>query len=188
LKSTNLNGEKLKVNDKSGSPIEIAIIIVWKVKDTAKALFGVEDYNYYVRVQSEAAVRNLAYSYNYNKKVDNEVSLRDGHDQISIHLIHQLNIRFAKAGIEVEEAKVTHLAYAPEIASSMLRSQQAEATIAAREKIIQGAVGIVHQTINTLQENNICELTQDQKAKLVTNLLTILCSDTHVQPVLNTGS
>ena len=188
LKANNLNGEKLKVNDKSGSPIEIAVVVVWKVQDTAKALFGVENYQNYVTVQSEAALRNLAYSYNYDKLDDNEVCLRGGHEEITRHLITQLNEKFFKAGIVVEEAKVTHLAYAPEIASSMLKRQQAEATIAARQKIIQGAVGIVHSTVNTLADNNICDLNQEQKAKLVSNLLLVLCSDSNVQPVISAGN
>jgi 6,7-dimethyl-8-ribityllumazine synthase len=187
LKSKNFMGNTMKVNDKSGSPIEIGIVTVWKIKDTYKAKYAVEDYNNYVAIQSEAAVRNLAYSFSYDKVGDNEVCLKSGNNIITDHLIDQLSERFAKAGIEVEEAKVTHLAYAPEIASSMLKKQQAQAIIDARQMIVHGALSIVEQTIHTLNANNICELDKDQKAKIVNSLLTVLCSDNHVQPVLSTN-
>jgi regulator of protease activity HflC (stomatin/prohibitin superfamily) len=188
LKANNLNGQMIKVNDKSGSPIEIALVVVWRVKETSKALFGVENYFDFVRIQSEAALRNLAYSYNYDKLEEHEICLREGHEQITKHLIEQLNTKFEKSGICVDDAKVTHLAYAPEIAGAMLRKQQAQATIAAREKIIQGAVSIVESALETLKNRNICEFTPESKTKLVSNLLVMLSSESHVQPVLNTGS
>jgi regulator of protease activity HflC (stomatin/prohibitin superfamily) len=188
LKANNLNGHTIKVNDKSGSPIEIALVVVWRVKDTAKALFGVENYFEYVNVQSEAALRNLAYSYNYDKLEEHDICLREGHEQITKHLIEQLNTKFEQSGIHVDDAKVTHLAYAPEIAGAMLRKQQAQATISAREKIIQGSVSIVEHALDSLKKKNICEFTPESKAKLVSNLLVMLSSESHVQPVLNTGS
>jgi hypothetical protein len=188
LRAQTLNGATIKVNDKSGSPIEIALVVVWRVKDIAKALFSVENYFSYVQVQSEAALRNLAYSYNYDKLEEHEICLREGHEQITKHLIEQLNIKFEKSGIHVDDAKVTHLAYSSEIAGAMLKKQQAQATIAAREKIIQGSISIVEHALLEIKKKDICEFTPESKTKLVSNLLVMLSSESHVQPVLNTGS
>jgi regulator of protease activity HflC (stomatin/prohibitin superfamily) len=186
LKSNNLNGETIKVNDKNGSPIQIAAVIVWKVSDTYKAFFEVANYSNFVKIQSEAAVRNLAAFYPYDKSNENEISLRCGHEQVSSHLKRELQDRLEKAGVEIEDAKISNLSYAPEIASSMLKRQQAEAVIAAREKIVHGAVSIVGQAIHSLKDNNIVDLSQEEKAKLVTNLLVVLCSESQVHPVINT--
>jgi hypothetical protein len=188
LKSRNLNGVPMKVNDLKGNPIEIAIVIVWCVKNTARALFDVEDYQNFVLVNSESAVRHLAMMYPYDKKNENEISLRSGHQQIITELVNELQGRLDKAGIDVQEARITHLAYAPEIANSMLRRQQAEAVIEAREKIVQGAVSIVGHAITSLRENGIVDLKEDEKARLVSNMLIVLCSESHVQPVVNTSS
>ncbi len=187
LRSKNLNGETLKVNDKIGNPIQIAAVVVWKVNNTAKALFEVENYEYYVRVQYEAALRNLAYSYAYDKVNDHEISLRSGHDEVTKHLMREMHIRLNKAGIDVEDARITTLSYASEIAGVMLKRQQAEAVISAREKIVQGAVSIVGHAINSLYENKIVELNNEEKAKLVSNMLVVLCSETNVTPTINTA-
>lgn len=188
LKSRNLNGAPIKVNDKIGNPIEIAIVVVWKVQNTAKALFDVENYENFVLVNSESAVRHLALSYPYDKNEGNDICLRSGHQSVIKQLVDELHERLEKAGIEVEEARVTHLAYAPEIANAMLRRQQAEAIISAREKIVQGAVSIVGHALNSLQTNRIVEMNNDEKARLVSNLLVVLCSESHVNPIVNTGS
>ncbi len=187
LRSRNCNIDKLKVNDKSGNPIEIGVVIVWRVQNAAKSIFDVLDYNSYVNLNSESAVRHIALSYHYDKTDDKEVSLRTGSEVIMRQLVTELQERLDKAGIEVEEARITHLAYAPEIANSMLKRQQAEAIIAAREKIVQGAVSIVGHALNALKENNIVEMTNEEKSKLVSNMLVILCSEAQVSPVLNTG-
>ncbi len=187
LRSKNLNGETLKVNDKVGNPIQIAAVVVWKVNNTAKALFDVENYEYYVSVQYEAALRNIAYSYAYDKVNDHEISLRSGHDEITKHLMREMHIRLSKAGIDVEDARITTLSYAAEIAGVMLKRQQAEAVISAREKIVQGAVSIVGHAINSLYENKIVELNNEEKAKLVSNMLVVLCSETNVTPTINTA-
>ena len=188
LRSNNLNGNILKVNDKTGNPIEIAAVVVWRVKNTAKAIFDVIDYHNYVYVQYESAVRNLAMSYAYDKTNDHEVSLRSGHEDVTRHLMVEMHNRLEKAGIDVEEAKITTLSYASEIAGVMLRRQQADAVIAAREKIVQGAVSIVGHALNLLRENNIVVLSQEEKSKLVSNLLVVLCSENNVHPTLNTGN
>ena len=188
LRSNNLNGNILKVNDKTGNPIEIAAVVVWRVKNTAKAIFDVIDYNNYVYVQYESAVRNLAMSFAYDKTNDHEVSLRSGHEDVTRHLMVEMHNRLEKAGIDVEEAKITTLSYASEIAGVMLRRQQADAVIAAREKIVQGAVSIVGHALNLLRENNIVVLSQEEKSKLVSNLLVVLCSENNVHPTLNTGN
>jgi regulator of protease activity HflC (stomatin/prohibitin superfamily) len=188
LKSRNLNGEILKVNDKIGNPIQIAAVVIWKIKNTAKALFDVENYEYYVKVQYEAAVRNLAHRYAYDKANDNEVSLRSGHEQVTKNLMEEMHDRLFRAGIEVEDARITTLSYASEIANAMLKRQQAEAIISAREKIVQGAVSIVGHAINSLHENKIVDLSNEEKSKLVSNMLIVLCSDNTVTPTLNTGS
>ena len=187
LKSRNLNGEILKVNDKIGNPIQIAAALIWRVENTAKAIFDVVDYEYYVKVQYESALRNLAFKYSYDKVKENEICLRSGHDQVAEHLLKVMHERLSKAGIEVEEARITTLAFASEIAGVMLKRQQAEAIISAREKIVQGAVSIVGHAINSLYENKIVELKNQEKAELVSNLLVVLCSDTSLSPTLNTN-
>jgi nucleotide-binding universal stress UspA family protein len=188
LRSKNLNTPVIKVNDKIGNPIQIGAVVVWKVDNTAKAIFDVQNYENFVHLQSESAIRNLALSYSYDRSNDNEVSLRGGHEEITRHLINELRDRFSKAGIEVEEARITELSYAPEIANVMLRRQQAEAIIAAREKIVQGAISIVGHAIKSLSDNNIVNLKDEEKSRLVTNMLVVLCSESHVQPTLTTSS
>ena len=190
LRARNLNGQQLKVNDKMGNPIEIAAVIVWQVKETAKAMFAVENYLQYVNVQSEAAVRHLANSFAYDNFEDEsaELTLKDGADKVSILLEQELNERLARAGIEVIEARISHLAYAQEIASAMLQRQQATAVIAARRLIVEGAVGMVEMALERLSEKGIVELDEERKAAMVSNLLVVLCGDRHVQPVVNTGT
>jgi regulator of protease activity HflC (stomatin/prohibitin superfamily) len=192
LRAHNLNSEKLKVNDKRGSPIEIASAIVWRVQDTAQAAFDVENYQEYVRVQSDAAIRHVASSYAYDDADDHdgrpEITLRSGMEEVTAALARELQERLDQAGILVEDAKLTHLAYAPEIAGVMLRRQQAEAVIAARQKIVQGAVTMVEMALKGLSEHNIVELDNERKAAMVSNLLVVLCADSEAQPVINTGT
>ena len=190
----NFNSEKLKVNDLRGNPIEIAAAIVWRVQDTARASFDVEDFESYVLTQAEAAVRHLASSYAYDNLDDKEeatpreITLRSGGEQVGAALLHELQARFSLAGIVVVDAKLTHLAYAPEIAGAMLRRQQAQAIIAARSLIVQGAVGMVELALSGLQERGLVELDDERKAAMVTNLLVVLCSDHDAQPIVNTGT
>lgn len=190
LKAFNLNGQQLKVNDSIGNPIEIAAVIVWQIKDTAAAIFAVENYIQYVNIQSEAAVRHLANSFPYDNLEDETatITLRGGADQVSQMLEKELNERLDRAGIEVLEARISHLAYAPEIAHSMLQVQQASAIIAARRLIVEGAVGMVEMALNKLSEKNIVELDEEKKAAMVSNLLVVLCGDKAVNPVVNTGT
>ena len=188
LRSRNLNGDKLKVNDKQGNPIEIGAVVVWKVEDTAQAMFDVEDYENYVRIQSESAVRHLASSYAYDHGEENEITLRSGVDEVSVALRQELQDRLQKAGVVVEEARLTHLAYAPEIASAMLRRQQAEAVIAARQKIVHGAVSMVDMALKELDAKGVVQLDEERKAAMVSNLLVVLCGETEVHPVVNTGT
>jgi regulator of protease activity HflC (stomatin/prohibitin superfamily) len=192
LRAHNLNSEKLKVNDKRGSPIEIACAIVWRVQDTAQASFDVENYQEYVRVQSDAAIRHVASRYAYDDGDDHgdtpEITLRSGMDEVTAALARELQERLEQAGILVLDAKLTHLAYAPEIAGVMLRRQQAEAVIAARQKIVQGAVTMVEMALKGLSEHNIVELDNERKAAMVSNLLVVLCADSEAQPVINTGT
>ena len=188
LRSRNLNGQKLKVNDKRGNPIEIAVVVVWRVQDTAQACFDVDNYEEYVTVQSESAVRNLASRYAYDHGDEGETTLRSDVDEVSVALQEQLQERAAKAGVVVEEARVTHLAYAPEIAGAMLRRQQAEAIIDARQKIVHGAVSMVQMALKELAEKEILQLDEDRKAAMVSNLLVVLCGETEAQPVINTGT
>ena len=188
VRARNLNGEKLKVNDKRGNPIEIAAVVVWRVQETAQAVFDVDDYVEYVTVQSESAVRHLASRYAYDHGEENEVTLRSGMEEVSVALREQLEERLAKAGVTVEEARLTHLAYAPEIAGLMLRRQQAEAIIAARKKIVHGAVSMVDMALKDLSEKQVVELDEERKAAMVSNLLVVLCSETESQPVINTGT
>jgi regulator of protease activity HflC (stomatin/prohibitin superfamily) len=191
LRAHNLASEKLKVNDKRGNPIEIASAIVWRVRDTAQASFDVEDYQEYVRVQAEAAIRHLATGYAYDDGEDlspGETTLRAGQDKVAATLARELQERFDQAGIVVEDAKLTHLAYAPEIAQVMLRRQQAEAIVSARSKIVQGAVGMVEMALQGLSERNLVNLDDERRAAMVSNLLVVLCGENDVSPVINTGT
>ncbi|TCD12088.1 SPFH domain-containing protein [Pedobacter frigidisoli] len=190
LKANNLNGQQLKVNDKLGNPIEIAAVVVWKVKETAKAVFSVENYMQYVNIQSEAAVRHLAniFPYDHAEGEETTITLKDGAEKVSEILETELNERLSRAGIEVLEARISHLAYAPEIASAMLQRQQATAVIAARKLIVEGAVGMVEMALAKLSEKGIVELDEERKAAMVSNLLVVLCGDRHVQPIVNTGT
>lgn len=191
LRARNLTSEKLKVNDKRGNPIEIGAVVVWRVRDTAQALFDVEDYENFVRVQSESAVRHLASSYSYDEGENGsegaELTLRGGGEAVAAALTTELQERLSRAGVEVQEARLTHLAYAPEIAQAMLRRQQAEAVIAARQKIVQGAVSMVQMALEELQEKNVIEFDKAHKAAMVGNLLMVLCSETQTSPVINAG-
>lgn len=188
LRMRNLNGKQLKVNDKRGNPIEIAAVVVWKVEDTAQAAFDVDDYENYVEVQSESAVRHLASAYAYDQGEEDEFTLRGGGDEVNTALTKELQERLSRAGVRVEEARITHLAYAPEIAQAMLRRQQAEAIIAARTKIVHGAVSMVEMALKELKEKDVIEFDHERKASMVSNLLVVLCGETEVSPVINTGT
>ena len=188
LRVRNFESSKLKVNDKNGNPIEIAAVIVWEVVDTAEAVFQVDDYEDFVSIQSESALRNLATSYAYDNHEEDEISLRSDPVQISDALKAEVQERLEKAGVRVIESRISHLAYAPEIANAMLRRQQAMAIIAARQKVVEGAVGMVEMALQNLAERDIVELDAERKAAMVSNLLVVLCSDEAAQPVVNTGS
>lgn len=188
LRARTLNGEKLKVNDQRGNPIEIAAVVVWRVEDTSKAVFDVDAYESYVAMQSETAVRHLATAYPYDGADEHQVSLRGGIDEVSLALKKELQDRLAKAGVVVEEARLSHLAYAPEIAGAMLRRQQAEAVVAARTRIVEGAVGMVHMAIQHLDRDGIVDLDAERKAAMVSNLLVVLCGEQAAQPIVNTGT
>ncbi len=190
LRARNLNGEKLKVNDAVGNPIEIAAVIVWQVEDTAKAAFEVDDYVRFVEIQSEAAVRNLAgaYPYDNHEVADAKLTLRAGAELVNEVLEKELNERLTRAGIHVLEARISHLAYASEIASAMLQRQQAQAVVAARQTIVEGAVGMVEMALEMLEKNQTVKLDEERKAAMVSNLLVVLCSDRAVSPVVNTGT
>ncbi len=188
LRARNLNGDKLKVNDQRGNPIEITAVVVWRVRDTTQAVFDVDSYENYVRIQSESAVRHVASSYAYDDGEPNEITLRGGSDGVSAALTRELQERLAKAGVEVDEARLTHLAYAPEIAQAMLRRQQAEAVIAARTKIVHGAVSMVEMVLNELSAKKVVHLDEERKAAMVSNLLVVLCGESEVHPVVNTGT
>jgi regulator of protease activity HflC (stomatin/prohibitin superfamily) len=190
LRAQNLNGQQLKVNDKMGNPIEIAAVIVWQVEDTYKASFEVADFQQYVGVQSEAAVRHLATSCPYDELEAEgaEITLRDGGEKVNELLEHELNERLAPAGILVKEARISHLAYAPEIAGAMLQRQQATAIVAARTKIVEGAVGMVELALAELSKKAIVTLDEEKKAAMVSNLMVVLCGEKAATPVLNTGS
>jgi regulator of protease activity HflC (stomatin/prohibitin superfamily) len=188
LRAHNLNGEKLKVNDKRGNPIEIAAVVVWRVSDTAQATFDVENCGEYVRIQSETAVRHLATSFAYDHGEENEVTLRSGGEEVQSLLRMELQERLAKAGVVVDDARLTHLAYAPEIASAMLRRQQAEAVIAARQKIVHGAVSMVEMALRELAAKDVVHLDDERKAAMVSNLMVVLCGETDVHPVINAGT
>jgi len=191
LRSRNLNTATLKVNDKRGNPVEIGAAVVWRVRDTAQAVFEIQDYERFVTVQAETAIRHLASAYAYDTGDDlaeGETTLRAGLDDVAHALKTELDARFAGAGVEVQDAKLTHLAYASEIAQVMLRRQQAEAIVSARHKIVAGAVGMVDAALKGLSERNIVHLDDERKAAMVSNLLVVLCSDREVTPVVNTGT
>jgi regulator of protease activity HflC (stomatin/prohibitin superfamily) len=188
LRVRNFESARLKVNDLDGNPIEIAAVVVWKVVDTAEAVFEVDDYENYVHVQSESALRNMATSYPYDAHDDSQLSLR-GHTQaIADHLRKEIHERLSKAGVEVIESRISHLAYAPEIAAAMLQRQQAGAIIAARQRIVDGAVGMVEMALDRLARNNVVELDEERKAAMVSNLLVVLCSERGTQAVVNAGT
>jgi regulator of protease activity HflC (stomatin/prohibitin superfamily) len=190
LRAQNLQIPTLKVNDKMGNPIEIAAVIVWAVHDTYKATFEVADYVNYIRLQSEAALRNLGTSFAYDHMEDEHaaITLRDGGNKVNELLETELNERLANAGLRISEARISHLAYAPEIAGAMLQRQQATAIVAARTKIVEGAVGMVEMALDMLSAKQIVELDEEKKATMVSNLLVVLCGERGAQPVLNTGS
>lgn len=188
LRVRNFETQKLKVNDSHSNPIEIASVVVWKVVDTAEAMFEVDDYEHYVRVQSEAAVRGLATAYPYDAHGEGEVALSSHQDEVSKRLLTEVQERLGKAGVQVLETRISHLAYAPEIASAMLQRQQASAIIAARKKIVEGAVGMVENALEMLAEKRVVELDPERKAAMVSNLLVVLCSERGTQPVVNTGT
>jgi regulator of protease activity HflC (stomatin/prohibitin superfamily) len=188
LRVRNFESAHLKVNDTDGNPIEIASIVVWRVVDTAEAVFEVDDYEHYVRVQTESAVRNLATHYPYDAHVEGHISLRGSTDVVAGKLKGEIQDRLAKAGVEVIEARISHLAYAQEIAAAMLRRQQAGAIIAARQKIVEGAVGMVEMALEMLSRSDKVHLDEERKAAMVSNLLVVLCADREAQPVVNTGT
>lgn len=188
LRVRNFESSKLKVNDSHGNPIEIASVVVWRVVDTAEAMFQVDDYENFVSIQSEAAVRNLATTYPYDQHEDGEIALRSHSADIADEMRKEIQARLTTAGVEVIEARISHLAYAPEIASAMLRRQQATAVIAARQKVVEGAVGMVRMALDQLKEQGVVELDDERKASMVSNLLVVLCSEQNTQPVVNTGS
>jgi len=189
LRVRNFESDKLKVNDQLGNPIQIASVVVWEVVDSAEALFEVDDYESFVNIQSEAALRNLATNYPYDQHDgDDQISLRSHANLVADSLKDEIQSRLSKAGVKVIESRISHLAYAPEIASAMLQRQQAAAIIAARERIVEGAVGMVELALNRLNETDLVELDEERKAAMVSNLLVVLCSDNNTQPVINTGS
>lgn len=190
LRLRNFNSEKLKVNDKRGNPIEIAAAVVWRVSDTARAVLDIDHYEQYVPIQAESALRHLAneYSYDHIDESDSTLTLRAGGDEIIGRLKKELQERFEKAGLRVEDARLTHLAYAPEIAGAMLRRQQAEAVISARKQIVLGAVSMVEMALNGLTERGVVELDAERRAAMVSNLLVVLCAESEAQPVINAGT
>jgi regulator of protease activity HflC (stomatin/prohibitin superfamily) len=188
LRVRNFESSHLKVNDNEGNPIEIAAVVVWKVVETAEAVFEVDDFENYVHVQTEAALRNLATSYPYDAHDENLISLRGHTSAIADHLKREVQDRLAKAGVEVIEARISHLAYAPEIAAAMLQRQQAGAIIAARQRIVEGAVGMVEMALQMLAHKGIVTLDEERKAAMVSNLLVVLCGERGAQPILNTGT
>ncbi len=188
LRVRNFESGKLKVNDRDGNPIEIAAVVVWRIVETFEAVFNVDDYEHFVHVQTEAAVRILATSYPYDAHEEGHISLRLSVGEISERLRHEIQERLEKAGIEVIEARISHLAYAPEIAGAMLRRQQASAVIAARQKIVEGAVGMVEMALAEISRKHVVELDEERKAAMVSNLLVVLCSERGVEPVVNTGT
>jgi regulator of protease activity HflC (stomatin/prohibitin superfamily) len=188
LRVRNFESAKLKVNDLEGNPIEIAAVVVWRVVDTAEAVFEVDDYSNYVHVQSEAALRNLSTSYAYDAHEEGHMSLRGNTAEVAEHLKREIQDRLAKAGVQVLEARISHLAYAPEIAAAMLQRQQAGAIIAARQRIVEGAVGMVEMALELLSRREIVQLDDERKAAMVSNLLVVLCGERSTQPVVNAGT
>ena len=188
LKVRNFESSKLKVNDHIGNPIEIGAIVVWRVVETAEALFLVDDYEHFMHMQTESAVRILATSFPYDAHEEGEISLRGSGAEVSQRLREEIQARLSKAGVEVIEARISHLAYAPEIANAMLRRQQATAVIAARQKIVEGAVGMVEMALDLLSKKKVVTLDEERKATMVSNLLVVLCGDKDAQPVVNTGT
>jgi regulator of protease activity HflC (stomatin/prohibitin superfamily) len=191
VRARNHNVETLKVNDKRGNPVEIAAVVVWRVEDTAQALFDVEDFEHFVKVQSESALRHVTTRYDYDEGADHdprEVTLRGGADTVADALREELQARVQQAGVKAEEVKLTHLAYAPEIAGAMLRRQQAEAVITARAMIVRGAVEMVQMALEKLSANNVVELDDERRATMVSNLMVVLCSERDTQPVINAGT
>lgn len=191
VRTRNHNVETLKVNDKRGNPVEIAAVVVWRVEDTAQALFDVDDFEQFVKVQCESGLRHVATHYDYDEGVDHDekqVTLRGGADIVADALREEVQLRVQQAGVKIEETKLTHLAYAPEIAGAMLRRQQAEAVIAARTLIVAGAVGMVEMALKSLSEKNVVELDDERRAAMVSNLMVVLCSERDTQPVVNAGT
>ncbi len=188
LRVRNFESGVMKVNDSSGNPVDIAAVVVWKVVDSAEAIFEVDDYTSFVHIQSEAALRNLATSYPYEAHGDDEIALRSDPQAIAEKLREEVQDRLKKAGVQVIEARITHLAYAQEIASAMLKRQQAQAIVAARSQIVEGAVGMVKMALEELEKQGVVELDNERKASMVSNLLVVLCGEENAQPVLNTGS
>jgi regulator of protease activity HflC (stomatin/prohibitin superfamily) len=188
VRTRNFETGKLKVNDNTGNPVEIAAVVVWRVVDTAEALFNVDDYINFVHVQSESALRNLATHYAYVADREGEMALASHTAEISVGLAREIQERLAQAGVEVLEARISHLAYSPEIAAAMLQRQQASAVVAARSKIVEGAVGMVEHALEMLSEKQIIELDGERKAAMISNLLVVLCGDRHPQPIVNAGS
>jgi regulator of protease activity HflC (stomatin/prohibitin superfamily) len=188
LRIRNFESNKLKVNDHDGNPIEIGAVVVWKVVDTAEACFEVDNYEHYVNVQTEAAIRNLASHYPYDAHIEGDFSLRGSTSEVAARLKTEVQERLDKAGVRVIEARLSHLAYAPEIASAMLRRQQAGAIIAARQRIVEGAVGMVEMALDLLQKSDKVKLDEERKAAMVSNLLVVLCADREAQPIVNAGS
>jgi hypothetical protein len=187
LRVRNFESERLKVNDLAGNPIEIAAVVVWKVVDSAEALFHVDNYDNFVHVQSESALRNMALSYPYDAHKEGEISLRSHTAEVALHLKTEIQERLTQAGVEVLEARISHLAYAPEIAQAMLQRQQASAVVAARQTIVEGAVGMVEMALQMLSHQNIVELDNEMKARMVSNLLVVLCSERGTQPIVSAG-
>lgn len=184
----NFESSKLKVNDSHGNPIEIAVVVVWQVVDTYEAMFQVDDFKNFVQIQSESALRNLATAYPYAQHQESEISLSSNTPEISDRIRNEIQDRLSKAGVEVIEARISHLAYAPEIANAMLRRQQASAVVAARQMVVEGAVGMVKLALEQLRLQGVVDLDDERKASMVNNLLIVLCSEQNAQPVVNTGS
>ena len=188
LRARNLNAERIKVNDSRGNPIEIAAVIVWRVTNTAQAIFDVDEFTHYVTIQSESALRHLASAYPYDTTEDGQLSLRGSMDEVSEALKKELHERVTLAGVRIDEARLSHLAYAPEIAHAMLQRQQAEAVVAARTRIVDGAVGMVEMALERLDKHSTVKLDEERRASMVSNLLVVLCGDKAAQPVVNTGT
>lgn len=188
LRTRNFETNRLKVNDSDGNPIEIGAVVVWKVVDSAEASFQVDNYEHYVTIQSESALRNLATHYPYDSHEVNGISLRANTDEIAARLKHEIQERLAVAGVAVEEARISHLAYAPEIAAAMLQRQQASAIVSARQKIVEGAVGMVEMALDMLNQRQVITLDEERKAAMVSNLLVVLCGERNTQPVVNAGT